>query len=214
MSEKVQITIKNKVGEKYADLQTKIVTPSKETQVITPDDGYYGLKEVIVNPPEIDGETIIDKISNKLTETNQSINDLNNNLFDKWWAEDKINEIFNEYVAKYPNETITIYFFEATDCIVINTYGKQLRDNELLLLSGVDITSQYKEAFSGNRYLTIDIDRSKDIIIDFSHPKLQFLVGVSSVDMFYQNYSFSNTIVAYIGNNYFFGGLLIMIWQN
>ena len=206
MSEKVQITIKNKVGEKYADLQTKIVTPSKETQVITPDDGYYGLKEVIVNPPEIDGETIIDKISNKLTETNQSINDLNNNLFDKWWAEDKINEIFNEYVAKYPNETITIYFFEATDCIVINTYGKQLRDNELLLLSGVDITSQYKEAFSGNRYLTIDIDRSKDIIIDFSHPKLQFLVGVSSVDMFYQNYSFSNTIVAYIGNNYFFGG--------
>ena len=54
MSEKVQITIKNKVGEKYADLQTKIVTPSKETQVITPDDGYYGLKEVIVNPPEID----------------------------------------------------------------------------------------------------------------------------------------------------------------
>lgn len=31
MSDKVQITIKNKVGEKYADLQTKIVTPSKET---------------------------------------------------------------------------------------------------------------------------------------------------------------------------------------
>ena len=72
MSEKVQITIKNKVGEKYADLQTKIVTPSKETQVITPDDGYYGLKEVIVNPPEIDGETIIDKIdeiSQSLTES-------------------------------------------------------------------------------------------------------------------------------------------------
>ena len=80
MSEKVQITIKNKVGEKYADLQTKIVTPSKETQVITPDDGYYGLKEVIVNPPEIDGETIIDKIDelkeSKLEEKDFSVEDV------------------------------------------------------------------------------------------------------------------------------------------
>ena len=58
MSEKVQITIKNKVGEKYADLQTKIVTPSKETQVITADEGYYGLREVIVGANSITDELI------------------------------------------------------------------------------------------------------------------------------------------------------------
>lgn len=67
MSEKVQITIKNKVGEKYADLQTKIVTPSKETQVIRADDGYYGLQEVIVNPPEIDGEVLNENINSVKT---------------------------------------------------------------------------------------------------------------------------------------------------
>lgn len=58
MSDKVQITIKNKVGEKYADLQTKIVTPSKETQVITADEGYYGLREVIVGANSITDELI------------------------------------------------------------------------------------------------------------------------------------------------------------
>lgn len=68
MSEKVQITIKNKVGEKYADLQTKIITPSKETQVVTPDEGYYGLREVVVSPPVIDGEEIINKV-NEISET-------------------------------------------------------------------------------------------------------------------------------------------------
>ena len=85
MSEKVQITIKNKVGEKYADLQTKIVTPSKETQVITPDDGYYGLKEVIVSPPEIDGQQIIDKvdeISQSLTESYMGGNATRNDIIE------------------------------------------------------------------------------------------------------------------------------------
>ena len=58
MSDKVQITIKNKVGEKYADLQTKNVTPSKETQIITADEGYYGLREVIVGANAITDELI------------------------------------------------------------------------------------------------------------------------------------------------------------
>lgn len=62
MSDKVQITIKNKVGEKYADLQTKIVTPSKETQVITADEGYYGLREVIVGAQVVDTESISEDI--------------------------------------------------------------------------------------------------------------------------------------------------------
>ena len=63
MSDKVQITIKNKVGEKYADLQTKIVTPSKETQVITADEGYYGLREVIVGANAIDGDLLANEIN-------------------------------------------------------------------------------------------------------------------------------------------------------
>lgn len=69
MSDKVQITIKNKVGEKYADLQTKIVNPSKETQVITADEGYYGLREVIVGPPVID----IDLLANEINSMKESI---------------------------------------------------------------------------------------------------------------------------------------------
>lgn len=72
MSDKVQITIKNKVGEKYADLQTKIVTPSKETQVITADEGYYGLREVIVSPPVIDSEGLL-----------EAINEISNEVFDE-----------------------------------------------------------------------------------------------------------------------------------
>lgn len=69
MSDKVQITIKNKVGEKYADLQTKIVTPSKETQIITADEGYYGLREVIVGAPVVD----IDLLANEINSMKESI---------------------------------------------------------------------------------------------------------------------------------------------
>ena len=50
------------------NLQTKIVTPTKETQVVTPDEGYYGLREVVVSPPVIDGEEIINKV-NEISET-------------------------------------------------------------------------------------------------------------------------------------------------
>ena len=71
MSDKVQITIKNKVGEKYADLQTKIVTPSKEIQVITADEGYYGLREVIVGANAITDELI------------EAVNGFSNEVFDE-----------------------------------------------------------------------------------------------------------------------------------
>lgn len=64
----VEISIVGKVAEKGADLQRKIITPTKETQVVTPDEGYYGLSEVIVSPPTIDGEEIIQKV-NEISET-------------------------------------------------------------------------------------------------------------------------------------------------
>lgn len=83
MSDKVQITIKNKVGEKYADLQTKIVTPSKETQVITADEGYYGLREVIVSPPTVDGDSLleaINSIKNNVDEVKSDIENSVNNI--------------------------------------------------------------------------------------------------------------------------------------
>nr|DAR54932.1 MAG TPA: hypothetical protein [Caudoviricetes sp.] len=64
----VEISIVGKVAEKGADLQRKIITPTKETQVVTADEGYYGLSEVIVSPPTIDGEEIIQKV-NEISET-------------------------------------------------------------------------------------------------------------------------------------------------
>ena len=64
----------NEVKVKGARLQQKIVTPSKETQVIKADDGYYGLSDVIVSPPVIDGEGLLEAINNKISNAETSIN--------------------------------------------------------------------------------------------------------------------------------------------
>lgn len=70
MSNPIEIEIVNPNVPTH-NLQTKIVTPSKETQVITADEGYYGLREVIVGAPLIDGEEII----NRVNEISDSINE-------------------------------------------------------------------------------------------------------------------------------------------
>lgn len=68
----VEISIVGKVAEKSADLQRKIITPTKETQVVTPDEGYYGLSEVIVSPPTIDGDEILKAVNNTNTLLSES----------------------------------------------------------------------------------------------------------------------------------------------
>ena len=57
MSNPIEIEIVNPNVPTH-NLQTKIVTPSKETQVITADEGYYGLREVIVGANAITDELI------------------------------------------------------------------------------------------------------------------------------------------------------------
>ena len=57
MSNPIEIEIVNPNVPSH-NLQTKIVTPSKEIQVITADEGYYGLREVIVGANTITDELI------------------------------------------------------------------------------------------------------------------------------------------------------------
>ena len=57
MSNPIEIEIVNPNVPTH-NLQTKIVTPSKETQVITADEGYFGLREVIVGANSITDELI------------------------------------------------------------------------------------------------------------------------------------------------------------
>lgn len=72
MSNPIEIEIVNPNVPTH-NLQTKIVTPSKETQVITADEGYYGLREVIVSPPVID----IDILANEINSMKESLTDGN-----------------------------------------------------------------------------------------------------------------------------------------
>ena len=67
MSNPIEIEIVNPNIPTH-NLQTKIVTPSKETQVITADEGYYGLREVIVGAPVIDGDVLLEAIDKFSTE--------------------------------------------------------------------------------------------------------------------------------------------------
>lgn len=71
MSNPIEIEIVNPNVPTH-NLQTKIVTPSKETQVITADEGYYGLREVIVGAPVIDGDSLL-----------EAINGISNEVFDE-----------------------------------------------------------------------------------------------------------------------------------
>ena len=57
MSNPIEIEIVNPNVPTH-NLQTKIVTPSKDIQVITADEGYYGLREVIVGTNAITDELI------------------------------------------------------------------------------------------------------------------------------------------------------------
>lgn len=68
MSNPIEIEIVNPNVPTH-NLQTKIVTPSKDIQVITADEGYYGLKEVIVSPPEVD----IDLLANEINSMKESL---------------------------------------------------------------------------------------------------------------------------------------------
>lgn len=67
MSNPIEIEIVNPNVPTH-NLQTKIVTPSKETQVVTADEGYFGLREVIVSPPVIDGDSLLEAINGFSTE--------------------------------------------------------------------------------------------------------------------------------------------------
>ena len=71
MSNPIEIEIVNPNVPTH-NLQTKIVTPSKEIQVITADEGYYGLREVIVSPPVVDGDSLL-----------EAINGISNEVFDE-----------------------------------------------------------------------------------------------------------------------------------
>lgn len=61
-------------------LQQKIVTPSNEIQVIKADDGYYGLSDVIVSPPVIDGEVLLEAINVAKNNINENVNSVKNNV--------------------------------------------------------------------------------------------------------------------------------------
>ena len=61
MSNPIEIEIINPNVPTH-NLQTKIVTPSKETQVITADEGYYGLREVIVSSTPFNNDNVIKEI--------------------------------------------------------------------------------------------------------------------------------------------------------
>lgn len=63
MSNPIEIEIVNPNVPTH-NLQTKIVTPSKETQVITADEGYYGLREVIVSSTPFNNDDVIEEIDN------------------------------------------------------------------------------------------------------------------------------------------------------
>ena len=88
MSNPIEIEIVNPNVPTH-NLQTKIVTPSKETQVITADEGHYGLREVIVGAPAVDGDSLLEAINVAKNSINQNINSVNTNVDE---AETSIND--------------------------------------------------------------------------------------------------------------------------
>lgn len=90
----------NKVIVSGNKLQERVVvTPSNETQVITPSDDNYGLSEVVITPIPIDTNAIIEKLNVIATSVNANIDDtditINENVDESEQnVSEKIDELF------------------------------------------------------------------------------------------------------------------------
>ena len=163
MSNPIEIEIVNPNVPTH-NLQTKIVTPSKETQVVTADEGYFGLREVIVSPPTVDGDSLLEAINSVNTNINNIGTSVNSNIDE---AETNINSNIDSITVMLSDGDATPENIE-TGKIAYVKGQKIVGNGGSMLKKLLDYTKSTKSMFSYNKDITdlsgyIDFENTSNV---------------------------------------------------